>query len=92
MGRVISESEWREVEDLIHTLVPGRSLLSRGQMFDSILDNPVRFPALTALNTRQRIEAISTVMNQRYPLLNQEGRKPRSRVWVLKGGVACVSC
>lgn len=92
MSRIISKAEWREIEDLIHTLVPGRSLLSRGQMFDTILENPVRFPALMALSTRHRIELISTVMNQRYPLLNQQGRKPRARVWVLEGGVPCVSC
>ncbi|NLV26862.1 MAG: hypothetical protein GXY48_06820 [Methanomicrobiales archaeon] len=72
----------------------GQSLISRNCIVDTIGENPLSFPAMIRHGERTRGDVVSQIMNQRFPLLNQTGKKPAARVWIIQKqtGVHCATC
>ena len=96
MTRPPNETERTEINGLIDSLMFKRTLVSRDFINDILTENADTFPAMRAHEQRRRLEMITAIMNQRFCLWNQTGRKPQGKVWMLnsekQAGVYCVIC
>lgn len=82
----------REVREVVLWLIAdGTTIASRQRIEEIIIEFPFWCPNVATLDKSYRQKVISYYLNKKFTPLNQTGKRPRSKAWVLAstGGVSC---
>jgi len=82
----------REIQAVVISLRDaGVEFVSQSRINDTLTLSPASYPAMSALTEKDRKETITRYMSIHFPMWNQTGRNPKSRVWLLSSqGGTCV--